>query len=208
MTLVLGLDPGPTNVGWAVIDFTISTAPVWYGGAADSTQSPVALLEYLLASYPTVRVVGIEQPRAVNNPAANVQAMATAWAGGELAGIARHMGLDVRPLGVTQWRRALVGSFEKGANIDHVVERWLRTFVRQMPKRTSVHARDAAGVACVAFRGAPPDLKGPCQSVVNKKLRMSTHHHTRTPSEQSGDFCRLRVLGVGPGDSSPEELRP
>lgn len=152
MSLVLGIDPGPSNVGWAVIDFTIPMAPVWYDGDNDRDKAPVLLLEFLRDRYPSLRTMGIEQPRAVSNPAANAQAMATAWAGGMLAGIAETMGFDVRVLGVTQWRRALVGKFDRGSNVDHMVERWLRTFVRQVPTRTTVHARDAAGVACVAAR--------------------------------------------------------
>lgn len=155
MSLVLGIDPGPVNVGWAVIDFTIPMAPVWFESGhvrVDGRVRFVDVIQYASSHYPSIKVMGIEQPRAVSNPAANAQAMGTAWAGGMLAGIAETMGFEVRVLGVTQWRRALVGSFGKGANVDHMVERWLRSFVRQVPTRTSVHARDAAGVACVAAR--------------------------------------------------------
>src|SRR6185295_9616342 len=90
--------------------------------------------------------------RALHNLMANVQAMATAWAGGVAFGLAKAKGFDVRAIGVNEWRQALIGHSRKGDNVDAKVRAFLTTFVRQMPARTNAHSRDAAGVACVGFR--------------------------------------------------------
>lgn len=149
MSLVLGIDPGKLS-GWALLDFTIPSAPVWFEGGR--TEHVLELLETLTRRGLTVGLVAVERAVALWKPEANVGAMATAWAGGHAAGIAEARGFRVVDLGVNEWRQAFVGHSQRGENIDHKVEVTLRAFVRQMPKRTSVHARDAAGVACVAAR--------------------------------------------------------
>jgi len=150
--MALGIDPGPTWCGWALLDFAVSTAPVWHmGGRTDDVP---ALLDTLVAAGPLrPAVVGVERPVALHNPLANVQAMATCFAAGEVCGEARARGFEVMALPVHEWRGAFVGHFAKrGENVDHTIERTLRALVRQMPKVTSTHSRDAAGVACVAHR--------------------------------------------------------
>lgn len=151
-SMVLGIDPGPSSSGWALLDFTIASAPVWFEGGR--TERMLALFELLeqreLA--PRIALVAVERAVALYSPLANVQAMGTAWAGGHVAGLAEARGFTVVALGVNEWRQAFVGHSSRGENVDHKVEAALRMFVRQMPTRTSVHARDAAGVACVAAR--------------------------------------------------------
>lgn len=153
MSFVLGIDPGGSGShGWALIDFTTPSAPVWFEGGR--TEHPLALFDLLEERGLAARVGMVAVERAVSlwKPEANVKAMATAWAGGHLAGFAEARGFQVVALGVTEWRCALVGASRKGENIDHKVEAALRMFLRRFPARSSVHARDAAGVACVAAR--------------------------------------------------------
>jgi len=152
MTLVLGIDPGPANNGYAVLDFTIPGAPVWHHGGV--TGDVERVLDWLSREGEPLRprLVVVEQARALHNPMANIQAMGTAWAGGCAFGMARARGYDVRAVGVNEWRIALVGRSKKGDNVDEKVKTFLATFVRQFPTRTNNHARDAAGVACAGFR--------------------------------------------------------
>jgi len=151
--LVLGIDPGPTHNGWALLDFSVPSSPVWYlGGTCGEIETVIESVCCSLDARPIL--VCIERPRALHNPMANVQLMATAWAGGFAAGLARSRGLTVEELGQNEWRMALVGHSRKGDNVDHKVEAVLRRMVRQFPTRSSVHARDAAGVACIGYRAA------------------------------------------------------
>jgi hypothetical protein len=145
---ILGIDPGPTKSGYALLDFTVRSAPIWLEGG---TSEDVGALLDTYDPGPGMLVV-FEQPRAVHNPMANVQVVRTAWAGGDCHGYARAKGFNVLSLGVNEWRQAFVGHSKRGENVDHKVENALRVLVRQMPPRSSTHARDAAGVACVGAR--------------------------------------------------------
>ncbi len=161
---VLGVDPGPTHTGWALLDFAIPSAPVWFGGGTceeiedvfDSFGArrpiPVSPFSHELGEPERLDLVCIERPRALHNPMANVQLMATAWAGGIVVGLARARGLIVQEVGQNEWRQALVGHSKRGEKVDPKVADHLRMHVRQMPERSSVHARDAAGVAIVGYR--------------------------------------------------------
>jgi len=149
---VLGIDPGPSKHGWALLDFSTPNAPVWFlGGACEEIEG---VFDGLDASGTRPALVAIEQPRALHNPMANGPVIATAWAGGIVVGLARSRGFEVVEVGQNEWRLALVGHSRAGDNVDHKVEAHLRRFVRQFPTRSSTHARDAAGVACVAYRAA------------------------------------------------------
>ncbi len=147
---VLGVDPGPTHTGFALLDFSIPSSPVWFmGGTCDDVETVFDTLE---GGNARPDLMCIERPRALHDPMANVQVMATAWAGGIVVGLARGRGFTVQEVGQNEWRQALVGHSKRGDNVDHKVEAALRLLVRQMPKRTNVHARDAAGVACIGLR--------------------------------------------------------
>jgi Holliday junction resolvasome RuvABC endonuclease subunit len=149
MMQVLGIDPGPSKCGYCLLDYTIKSSPIWLEGG--TTEDLGMLLDTTLTAGPGMLVV-IERPRAVHNPMANVQVVATAWAGGEAYGAARARGFNVLDVGVNEWRTAFVGNSKRGDNVDKKVEAELRRQVRQMPARTSAHARDAGGVACVGAR--------------------------------------------------------
>lgn len=152
---MLGIDPGPTKSGYCVLDFTVRTAPIWLEGG--TSEDVGQLLDTTFEAGPNFLVV-VEQPRALHNPMANIQVMATAWAGGEIAGYARAKGFAVQVVGVNEWRTAFVGHSKRGDDVDAKVKRELERRVRQMPARSSTHARDAAGVAMV---GAHAWLRGP-----------------------------------------------
>jgi Holliday junction resolvasome RuvABC endonuclease subunit len=148
MRRVLGIDPGPTKSGFALLDFTVKSAPIWVQGG---TSEDVGMLIDSYDAEPGM-LIAIEQPRALHNPMANVQVMRTAWAGGDVHGYARAKGFEVVIVGVNEWRIAFVGHSKRGENVDAKVEAMLRTLVREMPPRSSTHARDAAGVACIGAR--------------------------------------------------------
>jgi Holliday junction resolvasome RuvABC endonuclease subunit len=152
--LVLGIDPGPKNNGWAVVDFTVPSAPLWFAGG--TCESMVGLLErfaqYALGHPERPCLVAIERPRALHNPLANVAVMGTAWAGGFIAGYAEALHFPVLELGQNEWRLALVGHSVRGDDVGAKVKAFLARHVRDLPARTSEHARDAAAVACVGYR--------------------------------------------------------
>jgi Holliday junction resolvasome RuvABC endonuclease subunit len=148
MRRVLGIDPGTKKHGWCLVDFTVRSAPIWVQGG--HTEEPFMLLDSY-APDPTMLVV-VEQPRALHNPMANVAVMGTAWEGGAVYGYAGAKQFQRLKVGPQEWRIALVGNSRRGENVDHKVEAELRRILRQMPPRSSAHARDAAGVAVVGAR--------------------------------------------------------
>lgn len=157
--LVLGIDAGPTTSGYAILDFSVSTAPVWVAGG--SSEDVFALLDETTSLAPIDTLVVVEEPRGRVAPERAIQVMQTCFAAGDAHGFARARGFHVLRVGVNQWRQAVVGHSERGDNIDRKVERVLRSYVRGMPTRTNVHARDAAGVAwagLLIFQHHPPDL--------------------------------------------------
>lgn len=148
----LGIDPGPKSSGWALIDFSIPSAPVWFDGG--NTERLDALFELLrqrgLAQL--VRLVAVEQPRGRVQPERATQVLATAWEGGRALGFAEALGFRVVAVGAHEWRQALVGNSRAGDDVDAKVKQALRSLVRHFPERSNVHVRDAAGAACVATR--------------------------------------------------------
>lgn len=148
MRRVLGIDPGPTKSGFALLDFTVKSAPIWIQAG---TSEDVGMLIDTYDAEPDM-LIAIEQPRALHNPMANIQVMRTAWVGGDVHGYARARGFNVVAVGVNEWRIAFVGHSRRGDDVDHKVEAELRRHVREMPARSSSHARDAAGVACIGAR--------------------------------------------------------
>lgn len=149
--MVLGIDPGPVWCGWAVLDFSILGAPVWFWGG--QTNDVGSLLEACIASaHGKPELVAIEQPRVMHDNVANVHVMSTAWGGGRVQGHAEARGFATLAVGVNEWRQAFVGQSKRGDNVDAKVKEMFYRIVRQAPRQTSTHARDAAGVAIVGAR--------------------------------------------------------
>ncbi len=142
---VLGIDPGTSSHGWALLDLSTPARPLYLEGGRTADVRPLLAREGL-------GMVAVERAVALWKPEANVHAMSTAWEGGWIAGFAAARGHRVVWMGATEWRTALVGHSEKGENVDGKVKTALLMFVREFPARSSVHLRDAAGVACVAAR--------------------------------------------------------
>jgi Holliday junction resolvasome RuvABC endonuclease subunit len=157
MNRVLGFDPGTAKHGYCLIDVTIRTAPIWVEGG--HSEEPFLLLDaYRDTNMP---LVVVEEPRgALHVPSGNIGEMqaraqcliATSWLGGEIYGYARARGFPCLKVGQQEWRNALIGRPRPGETSDHRVDAELRRIVRQMPKRSSVHARDAGGIAIVGAR--------------------------------------------------------
>jgi hypothetical protein len=151
--MIVGVDPGTDLCGWAILDFTVASSPVWFDhgieadmrGLVDVIARKAGIAEY-------VRAIAIEQPRGRVRPERANQVLATAWEGGRAQGLFEAFGFDVITLGGTEWRRAFIGQPRRGDKIDDLVHRTLWSFVRGMPSRTNVHTRDAAGVACIGAR--------------------------------------------------------
>lgn len=181
MRRVLGIDPGPTKCGYCLLDFTVKTAPIWIEGG--HSEDVGALLELDVFPPGPGMLVVVEQPRALHNPMANVMVMRTAWAGGEIYGYARAKGFNVLSVGVNEWRLAFVGHSKRGDDVDAKVKAELYRRVRQMPVRSSEHARDAAGIACV---GAGMWLAGhystPRAQELSSRIEQGTVTHIRGAS--------------------------
>jgi len=157
--LVLGIDPGPSKSGWALLDFSIASAPVWFGGGIGENIGVILHTIGCQIGAP-IDLVCVERPKALHNPMANVPVIETAWAGGFIAGHVDARGWRVQEVGPHQWRVALVGQPRAGEDVDHKVAAFLKRFVRQFPGRSNVHMRDAAGVACVGYQMSRQGMGG------------------------------------------------
>jgi len=199
--MVLGIDPGPTRSGWALLDFTIPSSPVYF--AAGLTESPLGLFRELddAGHGDRLRLVAVEQSRGRVDPLRVAAVLLTVWTGGRFIGIAESRSLEAVALGVTEWRNALIGTPRRGDDIDENVAAFLRRFVRHWPARSNVHVRDAAGVACVAVRswrkpacaqyGSPRRLE-PDRSLRNPHADplsiQNAHYEQSGPFEERGDL--------------------
>lgn len=163
--MVLGIDPGSTFAGWCLLDFTVFHSPLFFDGGKAS--SPAALFDHLehegLAEH--IGLVAVEEPRAVFFPhdqsptkliallrSTALSVAHTSWEGGRIIGWAEARGFGVMRVGPGEWRIALVGSSRKGDDVDAKVKATLPRVVRCWPERSSVHVRDAGGVAHFAGR--------------------------------------------------------
>jgi hypothetical protein len=179
-TMVLGIDPGPKVSGWALLDFAVRSAPVFFDGGTASSMA--ALFDHLALTgvADNIGLVGVEEPRLVHNPYADASpearysstlaVMHTSWAGGRALGWAEARGYGVMPVGPNEWRRALVGPSRRGDDVDTKVKATLPRVVRYWPERCSVHVRDGGGVAHFAAQRA---------RFVPRILLGVTSHHAR-----------------------------
>jgi Holliday junction resolvasome RuvABC endonuclease subunit len=149
MTYVLGIDPGQRHIGWAVLDMC-HQRPRWVCGGT-TTLEQARRIE-LLEGLGTVDLAVVETPVAIHRPEANAQLIGTAVMAGRLLEICGWRADHVLEVSPAQWRMSLIGRSKAGDNQDTVVKRTLQASVADLPSRTSVHARDAAGVAIVGWR--------------------------------------------------------
>lgn len=147
--LVLGIDPGVSHCGWAVLDMC-GPRPSWVaGGTVDVEEMAKRSLHPLGWR---VGMAVVETPVALHLPEANAQLIATAVVAGRAFEICKLYSDRVFDISPAQWRMSLIGRSNAGENQDRVVKRTLQAMVSGMPARTSVHARDAAGAAIVGWR--------------------------------------------------------
>lgn len=155
--LILGIDPGPTRSGWALLDiFEIRRRVLDCGHS--TTAEVIAALGSRWTNVGLL-MVAIETPGHMHprgSPAALVGRanglIATTRVSAELAGAAERVGLRVMHIRAIDWRRGIVGG--KGNASDAQVKAALSLQLVGLPGRTSSHCRDAMGVAmaCAAVR--------------------------------------------------------
>lgn len=151
--IVLGLDPGVTLHGWALLDMPpVGRGRMLAGGHMPTDEIPArfqCVREWYVCApgyAPWIEVVGIETPAGyVHEHKRGAALLATAVEAGRFIERAGMMG---RALSAAQVRKSLARNHSAS---DEAVEAALRVFL-EMPKRSNVHARDAAAVALVAWQ--------------------------------------------------------
>lgn len=146
--VVLGVDPGPSSHGWALVRVVDLQSAEWLAcGDVDVTEIG-SLFSRIGVECPEPALVAIERPAGGGySPATVPPLLETAYQAGRVAGVAERLALSVRPLAAADWRREVVGrgNAENAAIKDAVLR-----LVRGWPKRSNAHERDAAGVALAA----------------------------------------------------------
>ena len=144
--LALGIDPGPTNCGWAILDMG-GRKPSWVdGGVCTPAEVTDVLDRFDGTASPATCICAVEVPVAVHKPEAMVQVVQTAVCAGALIERCCQRGYRVVQTSPAAWQTALIGRPQKGQNRDKIVEIELRCRLEVLP-RTNGHARDAAGIA-------------------------------------------------------------
>lgn len=151
--IVLGLDPGTSHHGWALLDMPkAGRGRMVAGGHLPVAKVPVRFqaigewCESLSGWTPWIDIVGIETPAGyVHEHKRGAALLATAVEAGKLIERAGRMAVV---LSAAQVRKSLV---KDPAASDEAVASALGVFL-EMPKRSNVHARDAAAVALVAWQ--------------------------------------------------------
>jgi Holliday junction resolvasome RuvABC endonuclease subunit len=144
---VLGIDPGPTTSGWALLAWDVSGRPAYVASGELTSRGGDA--RALLEKWEP-EAVAVEKCSGVFRGAAAIPLLDTNWVGGMFTGLAIAHGWGVEEIKSAEWRLALTG--KRGAT-DGEVERVLRGHVEGMPapRQTNAHERDALGVACSAL---------------------------------------------------------
>jgi len=144
--VVLGIDPGPSAHGWALLRVLDLQTAEWLALGVDKPDWYDALTLASFAVRP--ELVAIERPAGGGySPATVPPLLETAYQAGILAGRALAAGLDVSPLCAADWRREVVG---RGNAEDAAIKDAVLRLVTGWPKKSNAHHRDAAGVALAA----------------------------------------------------------
>lgn len=140
-----GFDPGPKRSGWAVI--TPYPKPVFLRGGLVASDS-LALLKLLLAWGPSK--ISLELPGTYIAGYAKYQISQTSLTGGVILGLACALEIPIVTFTATSensWRERVCGDRRSG---DAAVRAALDKQIAGLPPRSSVHVRDATGVALAA----------------------------------------------------------
>lgn len=150
--IVLGLDPGTSHHGWALLEMPkVGRGRMLAGGHMAVAKVPemfqsTADWEPAIGWTPWIDIVGIETPAGyVHEHKRGAALLATAVEAGKLIERAGRMAVV---LSAAQVRKSLA---KNPAASDEAVASALGVFL-DMPKRSNVHARDAAAVALVAWQ--------------------------------------------------------
>lgn len=150
MRRVLGLDPGPSHSGWALLESGAapSARPRWLAcGEIASTSTEIAALigGQATAAGATPFVVAVEIISGYTYGFVRTSAInATSNFAGIIEGLAVGLSVRVERMPASTWRLQMTG---KGNAKDSLIKRALLVLVEGVPSRTNVHERDAAGAA-------------------------------------------------------------
>jgi Holliday junction resolvasome RuvABC endonuclease subunit len=148
--LVLGVDPGPTSHGWALVHVTGLDGGrfVICGECKDQPAENILRLVKTPSGLLAIEVPARFLPsNGTHYPAVAGALMGTTYQAGRLASIAEDRGLASVEMTAADWRREVCG---KGAAKDGQVAEAVGRLVSGWPKRSNAHVRDAAGVALAA----------------------------------------------------------
>ncbi len=161
--IVLGFDPGPTWIGWAVLLLESPKVTRWVDGGRIPSEGAWATAGALAGKH-AAALVAVEVPSGatangargtagyVKQLAARAAALGdTSLVAGRLLGAFEAMGYAVAPLTAMTWRGRLTG--QRQASDAHIA-RVLGLVVEGVPARSTAHSRDAAGCAWVAMQAA------------------------------------------------------
>lgn len=154
---ILGIDPGAT------IGFATLRGDLWIGDG--TTRDVQALCEHIANPDEPIDLVVVESVKQVYPRARFSSKMATALLlaerqVGEIVATARNAGLDVLEVSAAQWRSAIVGN---KAATDAAIKAVVSKRVKDFPKRSNAHVRDAMGCALFGARWARLNKAAPAR---------------------------------------------
>jgi len=145
--LVLGVDPGQTNLGYAILRWDGRQAEWVDGGRALPSETnwvePVSQVDLVVIEWPSV------------GPRQAAEAiLETRSAAERVATTAELCNVPVLKVGPAEWRKAVLGRTRRTADetIDAITARILPRLIRGMPTKLVSHVRDAAGAALLGCR--------------------------------------------------------
>lgn len=163
--LVLGLDPGPDENGWALVEsIRRGGHPAFVAGGKVMSEGPALRWVLRRAEQQAAMdrracpdlVVAIERPHwhGVARDEAAQRAIGaclieTNYVVGRIAEMAEARGLAVLEIAAPVWRKRVLG---KATADDAAIAQALPLVVSNLPKRSNAHVRDACGVAVGALR--------------------------------------------------------
>jgi Holliday junction resolvasome RuvABC endonuclease subunit len=160
--LILGIDPGPTEIGYAVLRRDTATRRGSYVDAGKFAVDARMCDELFgLVKVHGIGAVGVELPGRLH-PDRNIsraalvsrsnQLLATVKIQERIVGWLNGFGFyDVHEVTASDWRRGIVG---RSSPSDAAIKVAIMRQVAGWPKRSNEHERDAAGVALATFNKA------------------------------------------------------
>jgi Holliday junction resolvasome RuvABC endonuclease subunit len=149
--VTVGFDPGTNTTGWCVIGSTGNPIRTRYhssGMEASTAHALLCLIQRLDLAYPVRLTVAIEALAGiaypVKGPGVVSALISSSRVSGILTGICHGRISEVSEMTAREWRGAVL---KKPHASDHDIAATIPRLIEGWPKRSSVHVRDAAGVA-------------------------------------------------------------